>query len=226
MKTMKYATQLALYVAIFNMVIGCASTKMTASQGDAKDEPLPKPNRVIVYSFAASPDQLPANFAIAGQYNRHATPQTPEQVAIGQKLSDILVGELVEKISALGIRAERAGVGPPPQLNDLLISGAFVSIDKGSRVKRMLIGFGAGASELKTYVEGHQITATGPRRLGSAEFKSQGGKMPGMLVPVAGGAAAGSVVTSVAISGSLNVAQEAAPETLKGAFLLERHLKP
>ena len=212
-----FATQLALFVAICSVVIGCASTKMTTNQRDAQDVPLPKPNRVIVYSFAASPEQLPANSAIAGQYNRHQTAQTPEQVLLGQKLSDILVDELVEKISALGIRAEHAGAGPPPQLNDLLLSGAFVSIDKGSRAKRMLIGFGAGAGELKTYVEGHQVTDFGPRRIGSAEFKSQGGKMPGMLVPVAGGAAAGAAGRAAVISGGLNVAQEAAPETLKSA---------
>ena len=107
--------------------------------------------------------------------------------------------------------------GLPPQLNDLILSGAFVSIDQGSRAKRMLIGFGAGAAELQTHVEGSQVTPTGPRRLGSAEFKSQGGKMPGMLVPVAGGAAAGAATRSAVISGGLNVAQEAAPETLMAA---------
>ena len=53
--------------------------------------------------------------------------------------------------------------------------------------------------------------------LGSAEVEAGGGKMPGMLVPVAGGAAAGKAATSAAISGGLNVAKEIGPESMGGA---------
>ncbi len=113
--------------------------------------------------------------------------------------------------------AERAGSGPPPKVGDLVIKGEFVSIDEGSRVKRMLIGFGAGAAELKTFVEGYQVTATGLRPLGSAEVEAGGGYMPGMLVPVGVGAAAGRAGTSAAVSGGMNVAKELGPESLDGA---------
>jgi hypothetical protein len=81
----------------------------------------------------------------------------------------------------------------------------------------MLIGFGAGAGELKTHVEGYQITARGERRLGSGEIKAAGGKMPGMLVPVAAGAKAGSAGRSVAVSGAMGVKKEKGPESLEGA---------
>jgi hypothetical protein len=125
--------------------------------------------------------------------------------------------ELVKEILDLGMPAERAHTGLPPGIGDLLIKGEFVSMDEGSRRKRMLIGFGAGAAELKTHVEGYQITTRGERRLGSGEIKAAGGKMPGMLVPVAGGAKAGSVATSVVVSGGMNIAQEKGPESLEGA---------
>jgi hypothetical protein len=95
--------------------------------------------------------------------------------------------------------------------------GEFVSIDEGSRLKRMLIGFGAGAAELKTLVEGYQVTADGLRPIGSAEIEAGGGKMPGMLVPVVGGAAAGRAKTSVIVSGVLNVGQEIGPESIEAA---------
>ncbi len=81
----------------------------------------------------------------------------------------------------------------------------------------MLIGFGAGAAELKTFVEGYQITADGLRPLGSVEIKAAGGKMPGMLVPVVGGAVAGEAGRSAVISGSMNVVQELGPESIEGA---------
>ena len=81
----------------------------------------------------------------------------------------------------------------------------------------MLIGFGAGSGELQTRVIAYQVTPGGPRQLGEATFETSGGKMPGMLVPVLGGAAAGAPGRSAVISGGMNVAQEAGPESLNAA---------
>jgi hypothetical protein len=90
-------------------------------------------------------------------------------------------------------------------------------VDEGSRAKRMLIGFGAGAASLQTHVEAYQITSQGPRLLGSGTVTAKGGKMPGMLVPVTVGAAAGSAGKSAAISGGANVIQEIGPEGIGAA---------
>ncbi len=98
-----------------------------------------------------------------------------------------------------------------------MIRGEFVSIDKGSRTKRMLIGFGAGAADLQTLVEGYVVTTTGLIPLSSTRIETAGGKMPGMLVPLGAGAATGNVARSAAISGTGNVLQEAGPEGLDGA---------
>ncbi len=81
----------------------------------------------------------------------------------------------------------------------------------------MLIGFGAGASSLQTHVGGYQFTDQGLRRLGDAVIETSGGKMPGILVPVAGGAVVGRAGRTAIISGSMNVAQELGPESLNAA---------
>ncbi len=117
----------------------------------------------------------------------------------------------------MGLPAERAGAGPPASVGNLLIGGEFISIDEGSRAKRMLIGFGAGAVELRTLVEGYLVTKDGLEPLGSAEIRAAGGKMPGMLVPVLGGAMAGEAGRSAVISGTLNAAQELGPEGMSAA---------
>ena len=113
--------------------------------------------------------------------------------------------------------AELAGSGPPRQTGDVVLYGEFVYIDKGSRTARMLIGFGAGAGELQTLVEGFQVTTTGLRPLGSAEFRSAGGNMPGIVVPLGIGAATGRARTSAVVAGGLNVAQELGPESMRAA---------
>jgi hypothetical protein len=199
------------------ITINCASAKVTSSRRYDASEPIPKPGRIIVYNFAATPADIQADDAISGQYQKRTTPQTAEQIQLGRELGDLLASELVKEILEMGMPAERAHSGPPPLMGDLLIKGEFISIDEGSKTKRMLIGFGAGAGELRTHVEAYQITLYGPRRLGSQEIKTAGGKMPGMLVPVAGGAKAGSAATSIAVSGGMNVAQEKGAESIQGA---------
>ncbi len=206
----------AVSTGVVALLAGCASSDVTARRSYIGDEEIARPGRVIVHDFAATADDIAADAAIAGRYDRRGTPQTAEEIALGRQLGQQVARELVKDILAMGLPAERAGGGPAPQVGDLVIKGQFIAIDEGSRVKRMLIGFGAGAAELKTFVEGYQVTAKGLRPLGSAEVEAGGGKMPGMLVPVAGGAAAGRVVTSAAISGGMNVAKEVGPESMEG----------
>ena len=110
-----------------------------------------------------------------------------------------------------------AAPGPVPPPVDWVIRGEFVTIDKGNRAKRRLIGFGAGAAELETLVEGYVITIGGLVPLGSAQIETSGGRMPGMLVPMGAGAAAANLARSAAISGASNILQEGGPESLEGA---------
>lgn len=204
-------------LAIAALLGGCASSDVAGQRSHVANEYLERPGRVIVYDFAASPSDIPAGAPIAGRVHQRAKPQSYEAVARGRNLGALVARELVEDILEMGMPAERADGGPPPQLGDHVIQGVFVALDEGSRLKRMVVGFGAGAAEMKTFAEAYLVTEDGLRPLGSAEIEAEGGKMPGMLVPVAGGAAAGRVVTSAVVSGALNVAQEAGPESLEAA---------
>ena len=96
-----------------------------------------------------------------------------------------------------------------PPLHALVLRGQFLTINKGSRIKRMVIGFGAGSSELQVRVQAYQATEYGLRRLAEAEVDSHGSKMPGMAVPMVGGAAIGTLATSAVISGGMNILKEA-----------------
>ncbi len=196
---------------------GCASSDVTSRktyQGE-----IAKPARVIVYDFSATPQDVPADSVLAGQFAQRDAPQSEEEIALGRDLGARVAKRLVENLNNLGIVAERAADGAVPRLGDGVIKGAFVSVDEGSRVKRMLIGFGAGAAELKTVVEGYQLREAGLYPLGSAEIEAGGGKMPGVLAPVGISAAAGRATTSAVISGSANVVKEIGPESIESASL-------
>jgi len=165
------------------VAIGCASTKVTGRQTFATDE-LPRPDHIWVYDFGASPDDVPDESALAGRYDPQQTP-TAEELAQGRALGAEVARALVAEIQELGLPAEHASSRTAPQVDDIVIRGYFASIDTGSAAERMVIGFGAGASELKTVVEGFQMTSQGLRKLGSGSVTAGGGRGPGAAVPAA-----------------------------------------
>jgi hypothetical protein len=200
------------------VLVGCASSKTTQQQSYAAQERIPRPGRIIVYDISATPSDVSATAAITGSYSQRPSPQTAEEIRIGRQLGSGVAANLVREILGMGMPAQRAGHGPPPQLGDVLITGQFLSIDAGDRAKRVFIGFGKGGGELRTHVEGYLVARDGHRLLGSRQVTSTGGKKPGLLLPgimtVATSNPAGLVVRSVM---AVKDEKKEGTETLDGA---------
>ena len=167
------------------MVAGCASTEVSNRKINV-NEKVPRPDRIVVYDFVATPADVPADSPLAGQPVEHPTPQTAEQIATGRRMGELIAAKLVEEINNMGMLARQASSSTTPRINDIVIKGYLLSIDEGSATKRVALGFGSGGSELKAAVEGYQMTAQGLRRLGSGTADSTGGKAPGGAVGVVG----------------------------------------
>jgi len=178
------------------VVVGCASTKVIDRQR-LVTEKIARPNQIWVYDFIAAPADVPSDSQIAAQ----STPQTQEQIDMGRELGAQIATELVAQIQAMGLPAQEATAGTSPQVGDLVIRGYLLSVDEGSAAKRLAIGFGAGASELTTAVEGYQMTAQGLRKLGSGTVQAGGAKGPGAAVPAAVAIASGNPVGLIVSSG-------------------------
>jgi hypothetical protein len=175
---MKSITRYVFCVLALAVAAGCASTNIVGRE-EYRGGKLPRPAHIWVYDFAATPAEVPTESALSGEYSEHPTPQTPEQIATGRQLGDTIATQLVEEIRDMGLPAVRASDFTKPEINDLVIKGYLLSIDEGSAVKRVAIGFGSGGSQLKTAAEGFQMTAQGLRKLGSGTLDSGGGKSPG-----------------------------------------------
>ena len=195
------------------MVAGCATTKV-ANQQQLVTGQLPRPNRIWVYDFAATAADVPANSALAGQTS--ATPQTAQQIAVGRQLGAKIAAELVQQIQSMGLPAAQGGAGTAPQLNDIVLQGYLLSVNQGNEAERLVIGFGAGASELRTAVEGYQITPQGPRKLGSGTVDSGGSKSPGAVLGIAGLAATGNPAGLIISTGMKVYGEESGRSTVEG----------
>ena len=223
--------RVASCLLVLLLVSACAPTQTTGRRSYDGGQSLAKPTRIIVYDFAATADDVAASSAITGNYKRRSTRQTANEIRLGRELGRRVAAALVKKILAMKLPAERFGAGPLPQIGDYVITGEFVSIDEGDRSKRMIIGFGAGASRLMTAVEKYRITASGPKLVSSADIEAKGGKAPGMALPlVVMGGILGGPVGAAAVSGGSNILQELGPERIQAtadrtASEIAKHLR-
>jgi hypothetical protein len=186
---------------------GCASTNVTDQDAYQGGE-LPKPARIIVYDFAVSPADIPAFAAAHVALADASAPMTEKELEAGRKLGADVAKELVEKINKMGMVAVREAGQPAPQLNDIVLVGYFTSVDQGSTMKRMLIGFGEGDANVGVHAEGYHMTATGLVLLGSGNVDSGGGKGPGLVLPALVTIATHNPIGLV-VSGAVKVAGEA-----------------
>jgi hypothetical protein len=195
-----------LMMGLTATAMGCASAGVTPNAGTADQSMLPQPGVVMVFDFAVRADDVMVDTLGAEFMSEGEILTEEEQTA--RETARSFSQSLVEQLRNEGINAQHANDGDVPPLHAILIKGQFMTIDKGSRLKRMVIGFGAGSSELRARVQVYQATQHGLRRIVEAEAEATGSKTPGMAVPVAGGAAMGRAATSAVISGGMNIARE------------------
>jgi hypothetical protein len=177
--TITFSCLLAMFLAV-----GCATTKVTEREQVVTGE-LPRPETIWVYNFSATPADLPIKTSLDREYFSKNESQTPEQIAEGRKLGVEIEKELIYQIGEMGMHAEHAVAGTNPAVNDIVIQGYLLSYNEGNEEKRVAIGLGSGASDLKVAVEGLQMTPDGLRLLGSGSTDAEGNKTPGGAVGLA-----------------------------------------
>jgi hypothetical protein len=182
--SLKFTTLASCLFAVL-LATGSASASITNRQ-ELVTGTIPKPAQIWVYNFAATAADVPSESALANHPDLDTTPQTDEQIAEGQKLGEQIATALIADIQKLGMPAAVATPDTKPQLNDLVIRGYLISIKEGDAKKRFGIGFGEGASELKTAVEGFQMTDKGLLKIGSGQVDAKGSKAPGAALGVVG----------------------------------------
>jgi Domain of unknown function (DUF4410) len=211
-------SKLAIVVpCLFALILlaGCASTEVT-SQEPLVTGRLPWPGNILVYDFVATAGEVPTNSSLAGHYTVEVVPQTAAQIAAGRWLGMEIAGELVGRIHGMGLPAQRAPAGTRPEINDLVIRGYLLSINQGSATKRVTIGFGYGASELRTAVEGYQMTPQGLRKIVSDRLNSGGSKGPGASLGAAAFIATANPVGLIISSGMKVYGEESGSSRIEG----------
>ncbi|CAB3755403.1 hypothetical protein GQ57_12510 [Burkholderia sp. MSh2] len=191
---------------------GCASTATTAPSAApaARTQPPVRADVVYVSPFDVDATDVKVD---GGMINKLATLASGSSADAQRQQSALktreqLADALVRELRSQGIPALR---GPAPDGRDaLVIEGRFETIDAGNRRRRILIGLGAGKSEVGASVTVLFRPAQGaPQALGTFAVSADSGHLPGMVETAGVGAVAGRLATSAAVGAGLHGASEA-----------------
>jgi hypothetical protein len=189
------------------LALGCASARVENVQANQTGA-LPRPGRVIVFDFDTGGSDVNVGSTPLSKAQNAVGLGVRDQDVLAAAVADAFAARIVSDVSGLGLTAVRAPEAAAPEVNDLVIWGQFLKIDKGSMTQRFVIGLGFGATELRTQVQMFQVTALGWRPVKQFDTVAQGARFPGAAFFVAGGAAMGTVATSAMITSGVGVVRE------------------
>jgi hypothetical protein len=210
---MKPFVRLALLLAgaALLALTGCAPTSVNVlSQYTGA---LPQPNRILVYNFAVSPDEVTLDQGISGEVQALAgnpqPPWTEKELEVGHSVANALAKKLVAQLLKMGYPADRAsGIPGYGAGNVLLVEGQLTSVNQGNRAARVVIGLGVGHSDVKTFTQIYDLQPYGRRLVEQFSTDARSGFKPGMAETEGASAAAGHWAIGLAAGAGLSIASE------------------
>lgn len=191
------------------MLVACTSgqSQIQTSEG------LPRPQVVLVDTFAVSPDEVQLDAGLSAEIEqaakaRHGATRPEQETAISRQVADAIANRLVIELDDMGLQAERGSALPPGLQNALLVTGQIVSIDEGNRTERVIIGLGAGRSDVRVHAQVYELTPTGRRLIDRIEVDGRSGLTPGMAEAMGVGGLTGHLLVATAAGAGLHVASE------------------
>ena len=191
------------------VLAGCASAAVT-QQAQRAPADYDRPSQIVIYPFAASPAEVTLNQSIIQKAYRGATGdnQNADQLQIARDTAQAICQQVVSDLTSQGYNAICAQRGTfVAGGNILIVDGALTNISEGNRLRRLVIGFGTGASTLDSNVSMYQRIGGNLNQVLAFSTHADSGKMPGaaVMAPVgvaAGGGAAAVVGMNAAVGGA------------------------
>jgi hypothetical protein len=207
-----------LTVCVVAIAAGCAPTNV--QQQSTTLTQLPRPDVIMVYDFAVSPDEVKLDTGLSAElmqkYAQHkGMSPTAQEIKLGHKVAEAVANELVKKIRSFGLWAERGFGYPYGRGKVLMVKGQFVSIDQGNRTERVAVGLGAGRSDVQANVQVFELTPHGLQQVDSMRADAKSGYKPGMAEMMGAGAIAGHLLMSTVVSGVVAGASEMTSATVE-----------
>jgi uncharacterized protein DUF4410 len=197
------------YVLCVLALAGCASAAVT-QQAQRAPADYEQPTQIVVYPFAANPSEVTLNQSVVQRAYRDAAGdnESAAQLQIAHDTAQAICQQVVSDLKNQSYNAVCVPRGTyVAGGNILLVDGALTNISEGNRLRRLVIGFGAGSSTLDSNVSMYQRIGGNLNQVLAFSTHADSGKMPGaaVMAPVgvaAGGGAAAIVGMNAAVGGA------------------------
>lgn len=185
------------------------STKVTTLHSYTGMDKLAKPAQVIVYEIDVPANVVTMDHSMAGRLMDHDVigqmkgdanhDASPQEAAahVQAEFMKVLMSELNKMPIPATTATYKAGQTIPE--GALIVRGEFTSVNLGNKSKRMMIGLGRGASDVRAHVVVSLMTKKGPVVMGDYILNSESGKKPGAAAGMGVGSA-GMAAADVAMS--------------------------
>jgi hypothetical protein len=212
-RTVAKALRRCYYLTVVASLLGCAGA--TVSQ-QVENPPAvgqaARPTSVNIYKFAASGSEVSLNSSVVQRVYRSVedSPTAQEQADIAHQVAEATAYRIRDDIQKMGFATVVLPRDSQTSGNVFVIEGQFVDINEGNRLRRLVIGLGAGQSTVSAQVQMYQLAASSSEPVVQFTANANSGEMPGALIlgapgaAVGGAAAAASVGANVAAGGVKN----------------------
>ena len=163
-----------------------AKVNVTPVASYSGSSPLPKPEKILVYDFAANPDDVQVD-KLQALRPRHLITGDKSADAIAKSANKTFSTELVKALAKTGIPVEHAASDAVPSDHDLVVHGSFVSLKEGHKTERVAVGMGTGSADLEAKVDVHLQTPTDNVLLSQFQTETRGAKNVGAGLPMVAG---------------------------------------
>jgi hypothetical protein len=151
-------------------LLGCTAVEVVQPYNGAL---LPQPDRILVYEFSYSLDQVKLTPKVSpGAARRTASSIESQKLAVGREVSRVLAEHLVKELRKMGLAAEPGPVDPLPPGNTYTIEGQFLSIDLGDLTQRAETGL--GRTEVRTRIQLYHHPKSGKRLIETLDTTAKG----------------------------------------------------
>jgi len=192
------------------LLAACTSTQ---SQNETAGEMMPAPQVVVVDRFAVAANEVKLDEGLSTEVEEairadRGTSRTDQELQAGHQVADAIADKLVVEIRDMGLSAQRGSAVPAGIQNAALITGQLISIDEGNRTERVVVGFGAGRSDVRAHAQVFEVTPAGRQLIDQVEVDAKSGLTPGMAETMGVGGLTGHLLVSTVASGGLHVTSE------------------
>lgn len=177
------------------LMVGCASVKVTGRR-ELATVPEVTPSIIYVADFRLDPQSMKLEtgllplLPVSSPKSDESDTLFPRLVGLpvertvrARELVQLMTDSIVEDLRNLGLNASRLTARQAPT-EGWLVRGTFIHTDEGNRLRRALVGFGAGKTELQMLISLNELGAGAPRAFCEVGTTAQSNGGPGALISI------------------------------------------